>query len=289
MLLCITHGCSPFSLLIVETPDLSLRARLRDALKERPAGGKQPAESIPHTSESELWWHTKNTQICFTNILTGGQTSSPARRAVNADRCVSGSPELGFRSALDAVVVVQLRAAVAQVVNLQAVVQEVQVLLGLLALTHGVRVQNLQETSQSGSRNRGPTFYSSCPTNQQKVMVLFSLMSAAKLCLIQLLSTLFLQSSNQNGRLSPGNQCKINISTWSSSRWILKVMKVCWVPTSSLTLNLFRRATNFCLKFGCWVTENRRKVKKTASALQTSAALIPESVRMFGSFSCETS
>lgn len=105
---------------------------------------------------------------------------------MNADRCVSGSPELGFGSALDAVVVVQLRAAVARVVNLQAVVQEVQVLLGLLTLTHGVRVQNLQETSQLGSRNRGPTFYNSCPTNQ--VMVLFSLMSAAKLCLIQLLS-----------------------------------------------------------------------------------------------------
>lgn len=70
---------------------------------------------------------------------------------MNADRCVSGSPELGFGSALDAVVVVQLRAAVARVVNFQAVVQEVQVLLGLLTLTHGVRVQNLQETSQLGS------------------------------------------------------------------------------------------------------------------------------------------
>lgn len=43
--------------------------------------------------------------------------------------------------------------------------------------------------------------------------------------------------------------------------FLLKTTR-CWVQTSSLTLNLFRRATNFCLKFGCWTTENRQREEK---------------------------
>ncbi len=56
---------------------------------------------------------------------------------------VSVWPEFGFGRAEDAVVVIQVWAAVTRVVNLQTVIQEVQVLLSLLTLTHRVWVQNL--------------------------------------------------------------------------------------------------------------------------------------------------
>lgn len=51
--------------------------------------------------------------------------------------------EFGFGCAEDTFIVLHLRPAVTLVVHLQAVVQQVQILLDLLGLVNGVRVQDL--------------------------------------------------------------------------------------------------------------------------------------------------
>lgn len=68
--------------------------------------------------------------------------------------------EFGLGRAEDTFVVLHLRPAVTLVVHLQAVVQQVQILLHLLGLVHGVRVQDLPgrdiiNTSTSGKLGGG--------------------------------------------------------------------------------------------------------------------------------------
>lgn len=68
--------------------------------------------------------------------------------------------EFGLGRAEDTFIVLHLRPAVTLVVHLQAVVQQVQILLHLLGLVHGVRVQDLPgrhiiNTSTSGGGGGG--------------------------------------------------------------------------------------------------------------------------------------
>lgn len=51
--------------------------------------------------------------------------------------------EFGFGCAEDTFIVLHLRPAVTLVVHLQAVIEQVQILLDLLGLVNGVRVQDL--------------------------------------------------------------------------------------------------------------------------------------------------
>lgn len=145
-------------------------------------------------------------------------------------------PQFGFGRAEDAVVIVQFGAAVTRVVNLQAVIQEVQIFLSLLALTHRVWIQNLKHTA----------WLANLHTSRWEIGLLLEIWQKT----VYMVTRWNMKTGWRDHDL------------WVHTDRLLLIVTQSLEQTSSVTLNLFNRATNFCLKFGCWTMEKKENVGK---------------------------
>lgn len=124
--------CVSVLIVTVNAADLCLRTGVRHSLKKGPETTHTHSFSSGATDSYSNRWHF-TTPPLFWTTQTAHEKLKIIRRLIL---------EFGFRGAQDALVVLQLWAAVA-LINLQTVIQQVQILLHFLRLIHRVWVQNL--------------------------------------------------------------------------------------------------------------------------------------------------